>query len=180
MSYKAESFINDLDKIAKSRQEFAGYLATMATTLDDADNQDNTSGRLGLSPVVADLNTASQNLSSEVFRLLVLGDMKRGKSTFLNALMGENLLPTDVNPCTAVLTILRYGTDKKVTVHFNDGRSPESLTFDAFKHRYTIQPNQAKSWKMKEPLRFLRWIMPWWNIRCPCWKRGSRLWTVQG
>jgi GTPase SAR1 family protein len=105
----------------------------MATTLDDSEQLEDTSGQLGLGPVIADLSTASQNLSSEVFRLLVLGDMKRGKSTFLNALMGENLLPTDVNPCTAVLTILRYGPEKRVTVHFSDERSPETLSFDAFK-----------------------------------------------
>lgn len=117
----------------------------MATTISEAETQGGTaSGKLGLEPVVQDLNTVSQNLSSDVFRLLVLGDMKRGKSTFLNALMGENLLPTDVNPCTAVLTVLRYGEDKRVTVHFNDGKTPETLTFDAFKQRYTIRPEQAK------------------------------------
>ncbi len=31
--------------------------------------------------------------------------MKRGKSTFINALLGEKLLPSDVNPCTALLTM---------------------------------------------------------------------------
>ncbi|WP_017300568.1 dynamin family protein [Nodosilinea nodulosa] len=154
MSYKADSFIQDLDKVAKTRQEFAAYLAAMATTLDDSEQLDNTSGQLGLNPVIADLNTASQNLSSEVFRLLVLGDMKRGKSTFLNALMGENLLPTDVNPCTALLTILRYGPEKRVTVHFNDGRSPESLSFDAFKERYTIRPDQSKKLEDEGTLAF--------------------------
>jgi GTPase SAR1 family protein len=154
MSYKADSFIQDLDKVAKTRQEFAGYLATMATTLDDSEQLESTSGQLGLSPVIADLTTASQNLSSEVFRLLVLGDMKRGKSTFLNALMGENLLPTDVNPCTAVLTILRYGPEKRVTVHFNDERSPESISFDAFRARYTIRPDQAKTLEDEGTLAF--------------------------
>ena len=144
MSYQAESFIQDLEKVARTRQEFAGYLAKMASTLETSEQLEDASGKLGLSPVITDLNAASQNLSSEVFRLLVLGDMKRGKSTFLNALMGENLLPTDVNPCTAVLTILRYGPQKRVTVYFNDERSPESLSFEAFKQRYTIRPDQAK------------------------------------
>ncbi len=154
MSYKADSFIHDLDKVAKVRHEFADYLATMATALEESENQGSTSGKLGLSPVIADLNTASQNLSSEVFRLLVLGDMKRGKSTFLNALMGENLLPTDVNPCTAVLTILRYGPEKRVTVHFNDGKEPEILSFEAFKRHYTIRPDHAKKLEDEGTLAF--------------------------
>src|ERR671932_1170358 len=91
---------------------------------------------------IADL--ASNNLRQGVFRLLVLGDMKRGKSTFLNALIGENLLPSDVNPCTALLTILRYGSEKKVTVYFNDGKSPKQLDFKSFKQNYTIDPAEAK------------------------------------
>lgn len=154
MSYQAESFIQDLEKVARTRQEFAGYLAKMASTLETSEQLEDASGKLGLSPVITDLNAASQNLSSEVFRLLVLGDMKRGKSTFLNALMGENLLPTDVNPCTAVLTILRYGPQKRVTVYFNDERSPESLSFEAFKQRYTIRPDQAKKLEDEGTLAF--------------------------
>jgi len=34
----------------------------------------------------------------------VLGDMKRGKSTFLNAILGEDLLPRNVTACTALVT----------------------------------------------------------------------------
>jgi GTPase SAR1 family protein len=75
---------------------------------------------------------------------MVLGDMKRGKSTFLNALIGENLLPSDVNPCTALLTTLKYGPEKQVTIIFNDGKSPERIDFTSFKQRYTIDPEEAK------------------------------------
>jgi GTPase SAR1 family protein len=145
MSYKAESFINDLDKIATARQEFSMYLNQMANALEQAEQEgEQTSGRLSLDSAIEDLEVASKNLGEGVFRLLVLGDMNRGKSTFLNALIGENLLPSDVNPCTAVLTILRYGSDKKVTVHFNSGKEPESLDFQSFKRRYTIDPAEAK------------------------------------
>ncbi|WP_088892237.1 dynamin family protein [Leptolyngbya ohadii] len=145
MAYKAESFISDLDKVAKARQEFSGYLDTIATTLTEAEQIGETaSGKLGLDSTIDDLNLVSRNLSEGVFRLLVLGDMKRGKSTFLNALIGESVLPTDVNPCTAVLTVLSYGEDKQVTVHFKDEREPEQLDFDTFKRRYTIPPEEAK------------------------------------
>jgi GTPase SAR1 family protein len=52
------------------------------------------------------LTTASHQMEQGVFRLVVLGDMKRGKSTLINALLGETVLPSNVNPCTALLTIL--------------------------------------------------------------------------
>jgi hypothetical protein len=41
--------------------------------------------------------------------LAVLGQFKRGKSTLLNALLGEPLLPTSVVPLTAIPTFLRAG-----------------------------------------------------------------------
>lgn len=145
MADRAESFIHDLDKVAKARQEFSGYLNTMSETLTQAEQVGETaSGKLGLESTVNDLDLVSRNLSEGVFRLLVLGDMKRGKSTFLNALIGENVLPTDVNPCTAVLTVLSYGQEKQVTVHFKDDQEPEQLDFDTFKQRYTIPPEEAK------------------------------------
>ena len=80
--------------------------------------------------------------------------MKRGKSTFLNALIGENILPSDVNPCTAILTVLRYGAAKKVTVHFNDDTEPELVDFQTFKHRYTIDPTEAKRLEQEKKLAF--------------------------
>ena len=103
---------------------------SIAETIDKAELAgDATSGKLSLIRDIEDITVASKNLRIGGFRLLVLGDMKRGKSTFLNALIGEKLLPSDVNPCTAVLTVLRYGLEKKVTVYFNDGKSPQQLDF---------------------------------------------------
>ena len=108
------NFFSDLDRVAKVRYQMAdvltGLTETLAKTEEDSAQQ---SGKLGLGQTIEDMDTASQNLRRGVFRLLVLGDMKRGKSTFLNALIGENLLPSDVNPCTALLTVLRYGPEKK-------------------------------------------------------------------
>lgn len=147
MSYKIESnsFLNDLDKVAKVREAIAHSLAEIGQTLADSESESATkSGRLGLDRDIEDITKASENLKKVVFRLLVLGDMKRGKSTFLNALIGENLLPSDVNPCTALLTVLRYGSEKKVTVYFNDSTPPEQIDFKSFKRRYTIDPAEAK------------------------------------
>ena len=36
------------------------------------------------------------------FYLVILGQFKRGKSTFINALIGENLLPTSIVPLTSI------------------------------------------------------------------------------
>jgi GTPase SAR1 family protein len=157
MSYKieTENFLNDLEKVARVRSEVAQCLGGMAETIQRAEAEGKqTSGELGLEREMEDITAASKNLRQGVFRLLVLGDMKRGKSTFLNALIGENLLPSDVNPCTALLTILRYGAEKKVTVYFNDGKSPKETDFKSFKRDYTIDPAEAKKLEQEKRQAF--------------------------
>ncbi|MBE9129228.1 MULTISPECIES: dynamin family protein [unclassified Coleofasciculus] len=157
MSYKieTESFINSLDRVARVRSQVASCLGMMAQTLEQGESEGKqTSGKLGLERDIEDLTKASKNLKQGVFRLLVLGDMKRGKSTFLNALIGENLLPSDVNPCTALLTVLRYGSQKKVTVYFNDSTPPEDIDFKSFKQRYTIDPAEAKKLEQQKKQAF--------------------------
>jgi len=64
-------------------------------------------------------------LEEEAFNLVVLGQFKRGKSTFINALLGESILPTAITPLTSVVTILRYGPKLKVEVEYLNGRLEE-------------------------------------------------------
>ncbi|HLO88671.1 MAG TPA: dynamin family protein [Nostocaceae cyanobacterium] len=157
MNYQfgTDRFIDDLGRISQTRTEISISLSKIADIINQAELAgDSSSGKLSLSRDIEDIKAASKNLQQGVFRLLVLGDMKRGKSTFLNALIGENLLPSDVNPCTAVLTLLRYGPEKKVTIHFNDGKSPQSLDFQSFKYKYTIDPAEAKKLEQEKKQAF--------------------------
>ncbi|MBE9005421.1 dynamin family protein [Fortiea sp. LEGE XX443] len=150
-----DQFLKDLERVAQVRSDISTYLNNLAETITKAELAgDSSSGKLSLERNIEDITLASKNLRQGVFRLLVLGDMKRGKSTFLNALIGENLLPSDVNPCTAVLTILRYGAEKKVTIHFNDGKIPQQLDFQSFKYKYTIDPAEAKKLEQEKKQAF--------------------------
>jgi len=152
---KTREFDQQLERVAKIRSEVAISLGRIAEILERGESMGaTTSGKLGLERDIADLKLAKKNLRKGVFRLLVLGDMKRGKSTFLNVLLGENLLPTNVNPCTAVLTIVRYGENKQVTVHFKSGQRPEKLDFETFKEQYTINPEEAKKLEQEEKQAF--------------------------
>ena len=55
------------------------------------------------------------------FNLVVLGAFKRGKSTLINALLGESLLPTAIVPLTSVVTVLGYGEHLNIEVLFHHG-----------------------------------------------------------
>lgn len=57
------------------------------------------------------------------FRLLVIGAFNRGKSTLLNALVGETIFPSDLLPTTAVVTEIRHGDPRKIEVLDESGAS---------------------------------------------------------
>ncbi|OGK04916.1 MAG: hypothetical protein A2W80_03970 [Candidatus Riflebacteria bacterium GWC2_50_8] len=58
------------------------------------------------------------------FHLAVLGQFKRGKSTFLNALLGEEILPTSVIPLTAIPTFIFWESARRLRVVFSDEKAP--------------------------------------------------------
>ncbi len=55
----------------------------------------------------------AERVSEGRFYLACVGQFKRGKSTLIDALVGEHILPTGVIPVTTVPTVIRYG-DKRV------------------------------------------------------------------
>jgi tRNA U34 5-carboxymethylaminomethyl modifying GTPase MnmE/TrmE len=68
------------------------------------------------------LSGIKAKLQEEAFNLVILGQFKRGKSTLINALLGETILPTAIVPLTSVVTILRYGPDLRVEIQYLDER----------------------------------------------------------
>jgi GTPase SAR1 family protein len=152
---KTSPFLQDLDRVSRVRSELADCLDNVANLLECSEQEgDRYSGRLELESEIESVRQATRNLRTGVFRLLVLGDMKRGKSTFLNALIGEKLLPSDVNPCTALLTVLRYGSHKQVTLHYKDDRPPQHIDIETFKREYTLDPDEAKQLEAEGKIAF--------------------------
>jgi GTP-binding protein EngB required for normal cell division len=62
-----------------------------------------------------------EKLRQNRFNLVILGAFKRGKSSLINALLGKQLLPTGIVPLTSVVTILGYGEELRIQVHFQQG-----------------------------------------------------------
>jgi GTP-binding protein EngB required for normal cell division len=86
----------------------------------------------------ARLSTLRDRLARQHLQLAVLGQLKRGKSTFLNALLGDALLPTGVVPLTAIPTFIAWAPDPRVRVTFlGEGRPEEfrDFTTDAIRMR---------------------------------------------
>ncbi|MGD0276534.1 MAG: dynamin family protein, partial [Syntrophales bacterium] len=60
----------------------------------------------------------------------ILGQFKAGKSSFLNSLIGQQLLPVGVIPVTTVITRIRYGEKERVVVSHFDGTTSEIALSD--------------------------------------------------
>lgn len=76
--------------------------------------------QLDMKEAVEQLQRMKQRVYCGTFKIMILGTFKNGKSTFINALLGEEILPTCVTPCTAIISELKYGSKKRAILHFSD------------------------------------------------------------
>ncbi|HEY7288521.1 MAG TPA: dynamin family protein [Vicinamibacterales bacterium] len=97
--------------------ERLGRLAEVARELGDQD-------------LAAEASAEQRRLVEARFFVACVGQFKRGKSTLLNALVGESVLPVGVIPVTSVITILSYADTPGAVVRFSNGQS-EAVDPDA-------------------------------------------------
>src|SRR5690606_37909400 len=91
----------------------------------------------------------NDRLQNNIFRIIVIGEFKRGKSTFINTLIGEKLLPSGITPTTASINILKYGEKPKALIHLNDGSVSEIQTGE-LKSFVTAKNKEANKIKYAE------------------------------
>lgn len=83
----------------------------------------------------ADIETMKkliQKASVKDVSVLICGEFKRGKSSFINAFLEEEICPTDPGIATSVVSIIKYGQTKKVTRLYGDVKNlkSEEVLFD--------------------------------------------------
>lgn len=82
----------------------------------------------GNSRSLCDKLTGLENkLATGHLHLAVLGQMKRGKSSFINALLGAEVLPTGVLPVTAIITEIRYGPAPEAVIIYAIGGTRKNV-----------------------------------------------------
>ncbi|MCL4248903.1 MAG: dynamin family protein [Anaerolineae bacterium] len=55
------------------------------------------------------LREMAEDLRDQFFLVAIIGEFNSGKSSLINALLGENLLPVGVTPTTEAIEVIRYG-----------------------------------------------------------------------
>lgn len=71
-------------------------------------------------------------MDDDTFRILIVGEFSRGKSTFVNALLGRKILPASKNPTTAIISKIVYGEKPDYHIYYREEEEPRHLTEDEF------------------------------------------------
>jgi hypothetical protein len=141
----------DLDLL---KQEFLNLLESLQETLCLEKNR-TTLGKDLLRNVDLCGDDIRLHLES-TFSLIVVGDFKRGKSTLINALLGEDIVTTDVTPETVTINRLEYSPQLEVLAHLADGGL------------YRFEPNKLKREELIDVLAGLPVPVTHLTVRAPC------------
>ena len=74
---------------------------------------------------VNELNNQIENIKKDKFVLVITGETKSGKSTFVNAYLGEDILPMDVKQYTSSIIEIKYGEEFSLLAKYAGGRKEQ-------------------------------------------------------
>lgn len=101
-----------------------------------------------------------EDMRNDFLTIIILGEFKRGKSTFVNALLGEKVLPMDVIPTTATINALMWSEDRKTYVVKADGKIETGESSLAFLNKYiaseSFDVDKIKYLKIGYPAEILK------------------------
>ncbi|QDC08584.1 hypothetical protein FHY55_04720 [Oceanicola sp. D3] len=103
--------MSEADDIHERHRESFKELNELWTRLDNLEDAVEKFSETALSFVEEPIERVLEKIQSFEPSVSVIGQIKAGKSTLLNALIGEtDLLPSDVNPWTSVITALHFNS----------------------------------------------------------------------
>ena len=132
--------------------------------------------KTGILDIVADINSlltennggsnerlfaVREQLISNHFNLVVLGQFKRGKTTLINSLVGNAILPSSVVPLTSIVTILKFGNEVRCTIFMNDG-TEQNVRIEQL-HDYVTAAVFVKH-RQHFSGQYCRWSLSWYFV----------------
>ena len=91
-------------------------------------------------------------LAEDRFQLAVVGRFNAGKSSLMNAIMGQPILPTGLRPLTSVITTVAYGSRPEVEVWFRNGGLPAHAQVADLAKYVTEENNPANQMQVESAL----------------------------
>jgi len=136
-----------LESFHAKKREVTAAVAELATL----------STRLGARSLAARVEAELvKKLEADRFNLVVVGEFNHGKTTFVNALLGKDLLPVGVTPTTAVIHHLEYSEEPSAAIVRQDGESKPIPLADV--KRFSVTGDSAHG--PIEEVRYLSVFVP--------------------
>ena len=89
-------------------------------------------------------------INNDILTIGVIGQMKCGKSTFLNSFVFEDeVLPSATTPMTAALSVITYGESKKIVAEFYNEDEWEEMKAQASRNLDEVSGNSLQESKVK-------------------------------
>ncbi|GEM_PF-2702732 len=92
-------------------------------------------------------------------QVAVVGEYNAGKSTFLNAVLQESVLPTGDLPTTGCVNYIRFGNTPSIVAHYKDDSS-ESLSSDQLQYVSTHDHTDAHRQHLLQQLKHIEVFKP--------------------
>lgn len=131
------------------------------------------------------LKRLGEKVHNDTFKIQIVGTFSNGKSTVINSLLGEEVLPAYALPCTAVINEIKYAREKKAILHFKNPmpeKIPTEISQKAQNHmqkykgkliepmeipydeieEYVVIPlgKDAKEWELESPYEKVELFWP--------------------
>lgn len=115
---KHESIIEQLENLEKLKRKTIQFLENFQEIARNEEKKD----------FVTKIGYVIDSIYKDKFILSVLAEWNYGKSTFINSLLGEDLLIAKNRETTAAICEIAYGEEKKIKIYFNDKKKSQEFT----------------------------------------------------
>lgn len=125
------------------------YIQEAKSIIESSPMRNENNWRLIFGTPLSELKTITADLEllaakcAQPLKIVILGEVKSGKSTLLNALAGGKVSPTDVTEATASIFEISYGTREYAAINFVDGSIDEGTPTQIFSILSQNQNDQA-------------------------------------
>ena len=118
-------------------KEYAEYRVKQTELADILQQASAVIDELNMKQMGEILKRLSKKVQNETFKVQIVGTFKNGKSTFINSLLGDEILPAYALPCTAIVNEVKWCDEKKAVVHFRNPlpeKLPSGIPVSAIQH----------------------------------------------
>lgn len=102
-------------------KNYIGYQTMLTSVTSSMAQLNGVCKRLAMEGQAAELKSLEERLKNHIFSVGIMGEFRRGKSTVINALLGQEVVPSDIVPCSATLNYVKWNVNKGAEIYFKDG-----------------------------------------------------------